>query len=243
VIVDTFGRDAERMLTEYLHTFSRQESRDQLLLAVVALGWLQTHSPDAITLLHLAYDSARSWHDAELMDSIRSALTIAGASVANLLPPLKRVSKIDWNAIEHLPSKIGIDLEHGYIEMKLLVDDAPLTCLNMVRLAQRQYLGNQVFHRVVPNFVIQAGDPTSTGWGGPGYAIRSEFTPLEYDHEGVAGMASSGKDTEGSQWFITESPTPHLDTRYTIWAEVSSGMQRALQVVQGDKVEAMNALR
>jgi cyclophilin family peptidyl-prolyl cis-trans isomerase/HEAT repeat protein len=243
VVVDTFGRDAERMLTEYLHTFNRQETRDQLLSTVVALGWLHARSDDIVTGLHFAYDSARSWYDTELMDSIRSTIAVAGASAPNLLPPLKRVSKIDWNAIEHLPGKIGIDLEHGYIELKLLVDDAPLTCLNMVRLAQRQYLSNQVFHRVVPNFVIQAGDPSSTGWGGPGYAIRSEFTPLEYDREGVAGMASSGKDTEGSQWFIIESPTPHLDTRYTIWAEVTSGMPSALKVVQGDRIEAMNAFR
>jgi cyclophilin family peptidyl-prolyl cis-trans isomerase len=92
---------------------------------------------------------------------------------------------------------------------------------------------------VVPNFVIQSGDPSGTGWEGPGYTIRSEFTPREYDHEGMIGMASDGKDTESSQWFITQCPTPHLDARYTIWAEVTDGMDNVFQRKVGDKIDSV----
>ena len=98
--------------------------------------------------------------------------------------------------------------------MKLLPYDAPLTVLNVLKLARMFYYGNNYVHRVVPNFVIQTGDMTGTGWGGPGYSIRTEISPLRYDREGVCGMASSGKDTEGSQWFITHCPTPHLDPSF-----------------------------
>jgi peptidylprolyl isomerase len=92
-----------------------------------------------------------------------------------------------------------------------------------------------VLHRVVPNFVVQTGDPRGDGWGGPGYAIRSEFGRPRYER-GTVGMASSGKDTEGSQFFITHSRQPHLDGRYTVFGRVveGQGVVDALQV--GDRV-------
>jgi peptidylprolyl isomerase len=88
---------------------------------------------------------------------------------------------------------------------------------------QRGFYRGLPFHRVVPNFVIQGGDPRGDGWGGPGFSIRSEFSPLTYE-TGMLGVASAGKDTEGSQFFITQSPQPHLDGRYTIFGKVVTGM-------------------
>ncbi|OGF23158.1 MAG: peptidylprolyl isomerase [Candidatus Eisenbacteria bacterium RBG_19FT_COMBO_70_11] len=113
--------------------------------------------------------------------------------------------------------------------------EAPQTVKNFVRLARRGYFDGLAVHRVVPDFVIQDGDPTGTGSGGPGYTIRCEYNRLHYD-EGMVGMALSGKDTGGSQWFITHSPQPHLDGRYTIFARVIRGMDVVHRVVQGDRV-------
>ncbi|MDP4289296.1 MAG: peptidylprolyl isomerase, partial [Bacteroidota bacterium] len=114
--------------------------------------------------------------------------------------------------------------------------ETPLTVLNMARLAKQQFFPGQRFHRVVPNFVVQSGDPTGTGYGGPDYAIRTEITPTSYDREGMVGMASSGKDTEGSQWFITECPTPHLDGHYTLWGDVVGGLNEVMKLQVGDKI-------
>jgi cyclophilin family peptidyl-prolyl cis-trans isomerase len=111
-----------------------------------------------------------------------------------------------------------------------------------VRLAERGYFDGLVVHRVVPNFVIQDGDPTGTGSGGPGYTIRCEYNRLRYE-AGMVGMALSGKDTGGSQWFITHSPQPHLNGRYTIFARVVRGMDVVHRIVQGDRVRKVEILR
>ena len=113
--------------------------------------------------------------------------------------------------------------------------EAPQTVRNFVTLAARGYFSGTVFHRVVPNFVIQDGDPTGTGSGGPGYTIRCEYNRLRYS-PGMVGMALSGKDTGGSQWFINHSPQHHLDGRYTIFAHVVHGMDVVQRIVQGDRV-------
>jgi cyclophilin family peptidyl-prolyl cis-trans isomerase len=97
------------------------------------------------------------------------------------------------------------------------------------------------WHRVVPNFVLQDGDPRGDGSGGPGYAIRDEINRLRY-HRGVLGMALSGPDTGGSQFFITHSPQPHLDGGYTIFGTVVSGMDAADGVVQDDRIIRMQVI-
>ena len=97
-------------------------------------------------------------------------------------------------------------------------------------------------HRVVPNFVIQDGDPTGTGSGGPGWTIRCEYNRLRYE-PGMVGMALSGKDTGGSQWFVTHSPQMHLNGRYTIFARVVRGMDVVERIVQGDRIMKVEILR
>lgn len=128
-----------------------------------------------------------------------------------------------------------ITTESGTFEVALLPEEAPLTVLNFVRLANRKYFDGQTIHRVVPNFVMQTGDPRGDGWGGPGYAIRSEFGRLRYVR-GMMGMASAGPDTEGSQWFITHSDQPHLDGRYTIFGRVRKGMEIVDALHVGHKI-------
>ena len=117
----------------------------------------------------------------------------------------------------------------------MLPEYAPITVGNFCYLAERNFFSNIIFHRVVPGFVIQCGDPTGTGWGGPGYTIVSEFSQLHYS-PGTVGMASAGKDTEGSQWFVTIGDFPHLDRRYTIFGFVVDGMDVVNSIDQNDKI-------
>ncbi len=125
--------------------------------------------------------------------------------------------------------------ERGDIALELYPRDAPQTVANWTTLARTGYFTGLIFHRVVPNFVIQAGDPDSTGSGGPGYAIPDEFNRHRYG-PGALGMALSGPDTGGSQWFITHSPQPHLDGRYTIFGQVIGGQEVVDAIEEGDAI-------
>jgi len=129
----------------------------------------------------------------------------------------------------------AFDTPRGTIEIQLAVLDAPLTVDNFITLARQGYFNGLLVHRVVPNFVVQDGDPRGDGSGDPGYTLRDELHDGHYAR-GTVGMALSGPDTGGSQWFITHSPQPHLDARYTIFGRVMAGMDvvDALQV--GDTV-------
>ena len=126
----------------------------------------------------------------------------------------------------------------GSFTIELLPEAAPLTVDNFVQLAQRDYFRNVTIHRVVPNFVIQDGDPRGDGNGGPGYTIRCEINELAYDRAAV-GMALSGKDTGGSQWFVTHSPQPHLDGGYTVFGRIVAGMDVVDKIVRGDIVQSV----
>ena len=126
----------------------------------------------------------------------------------------------------------------GSFTIELLPEAAPLTVDNFVQLAQREYFRNITFHRVVPNFVIQGGDPRGDGNGGPGYSIRCEINQVLYDRAAV-GMALSGKDTGGSQWFVTHAPQPHLDGGYTVFGRVVMGMDVVDKIVRGDVIQSI----
>ncbi len=123
----------------------------------------------------------------------------------------------------------------GPIKLELFVKDARATVKNFVRLTKKGYYDNLPFHRVVSDFVAQGGDPRGDGWGGPGYAIRCEINRKPY-RTGAVGMALAGKDTGGSQFFITHSPQPHLDGGYTVFAQVSAGQEVADQLLVGDRI-------
>jgi cyclophilin family peptidyl-prolyl cis-trans isomerase/HEAT repeat protein len=161
---------------------------------------------------------------------------------AESAPPTKN-RPIDWERVTSIPPnrRVRIKTSRGDIIIQLLIDDAPGSAANFIRLVKQGFYKKSVFHRVVPNFVIQDGCPRGDGWGGPTFTIGSELGPLYYE-EGSVGMASAGKDTEGSQWFITHSPTPHLDGRYTIFAKVVAGMEIVHQIEVGDRVLGFDIL-
>ncbi|HEX6650128.1 MAG TPA: peptidylprolyl isomerase, partial [Pyrinomonadaceae bacterium] len=131
-----------------------------------------------------------------------------------------------------------VTTDKGSFTIELLPEAAPLTVDNFVQLAQRDYYRNVTIHRVVPNFVIQDGDPRGDGNGGPGYSIRCEINQLLYDRAAV-GMALSGKDTGGSQWFVTHAPQPHLDGGYTIFGRVTAGMDVVDRIARGDLIQSI----
>ena len=165
---------------------------------------------------------------------------LTGADYSNrLLKEITPAQEVTYQDIQNLTNaRATIQTNRGNIEIVFYSNEAPLTTLSFVRLAQKGYFNGLLIHRVVPNFVMQTGDPRGDGWGGPGYAIRSEFSRRRYTR-GMVGMASAGTDTEGSQFFITHSEQPHLDGKYTIFARVKSGMEvvDALQV--GDRLEKL----
>ena len=123
----------------------------------------------------------------------------------------------------------------GDIHVTLFPAEAPLTVANFVNLAQRGYYDGLKFHRVIANFMIQGGDPTGTGSGGPGYNFGDEFSPaLRHDTTGTLSMANAGPSTNGSQFFITHGPTPHLDDRHSVFGKVSQGQDIVDAIAQGD---------
>jgi cyclophilin family peptidyl-prolyl cis-trans isomerase/HEAT repeat protein len=132
--------------------------------------------------------------------------------------------------------KAIIETKKGSFTINLLPEDAPLTVDNFVMLAKKNYFKGVTFHRVVANFVIQGGDPRGDGNGGPGYSIRCEINEVEY-YRGTVGMALSGKDTGGSQWFVTHSPQPHLDGGYTVFGYVDEKDMKVVDsIARGNRI-------
>jgi len=134
--------------------------------------------------------------------------------------------------------EIEVRTSRGTFTIRLLPGQAPMTCMAIATLVRKGFYDRLTFHRVVPNFVVQGGDPRGDGWGGPGLTLRSEFGMVHYER-GTVGIASSGKDTEGSQFFVTHSRQPHLDGRYTVIGRVIAGMEVVDRLQIGDRIEAM----
>ena len=145
----------------------------------------------------------------------------------NKPPEMKIDPKQDYTATIHT--------DKGDIKIKLFADKTPKTVNNFVFLAQEGFYDDTIFHRVISNFMAQGGDPTGTGMGGPGYRFGDEFHPdLRHNRAGVLSMANAGPNTNGSQFFITHGPTPHLDNRHSVFGEVVEGMDVLLSISDRD---------
>ncbi len=154
------------------------------------------------------------------------------------------------NAAEPEAKKDGLEDIHikmetskGTIEATLFASKAPMTVANFLNLAKRDYYDGLTFHRVIPDFMIQGGDPTATGTGGPGYRFADEFHPtLKHSKAGIFSMANAGPGTNGSQFFITHLPTPHLDNRHSVFGEVTKGQDVVDAIQRGDKIKDIEVL-
>ncbi len=119
----------------------------------------------------------------------------------------------------------------GSFDAEIFEDKAPVTAKNFLDLAQKGFYDGTIFHRVIDGFMIQGGDPTGTGRGGPGYSIKDEFSPnLRHDDEGILSMANAGPNTGGSQFFVTLAATPWLDRKHAIFGKVSNGMDTVRKI-------------
>ncbi|MCX5674869.1 MAG: peptidylprolyl isomerase [Planctomycetota bacterium] len=138
-------------------------------------------------------------------------------------------------AAEPLP-QVTLQTSKGNIVLELAEDDAPNTVANFISLAEKGFYDGVTFHRVIPNFMVQGGDPTGTGTGGPGYVIADECSPRLRHERGVISMANAGPNTGGSQFFITHVPTSWLDGKHAVFGKVTSGLEVVDAIRQGDKM-------
>jgi len=139
--------------------------------------------------------------------------------------------------------RILLKTSKGDLHITLFAPKAPVTVANFINLAQRGYYDGIKFHRVIADFMVQGGDPTGTGGGGPGYTFEDEFDKsLKHDKPGILSMANRGPKTNGSQFFITHVPTPWLDGKHTVFGEVTEGQAVVDAIAQGDKIVKIEVL-
>lgn len=139
--------------------------------------------------------------------------------------------------------RIIVKTNKGAIEGTIFASKTPMTAANYLNLASRGYYNGIKFHRVIPDFMIQGGDPTGSGMGGPGYKFGDEIHPsLKHTKPGIFSMANSGPGTNGSQFFITHVPTSWLDGKHAVFGEVTKGQDVVNAIAQGDKIESIEIL-
>ncbi|MGA7193183.1 MAG: peptidylprolyl isomerase, partial [Anaerolineales bacterium] len=198
---------------------------------------------------------AKSMHDAAVQ------LGMGSIPVVFINGSLQQAAILDYNSVNDVVSLIALSTkqftscpafsidpskqytttlhtEKGDIVIQLYADKAPLAVNSFVFLANQGWFNGVTFQRVIPGFVAQAGDPSGTGQGGPGYFFKNEVSDLKYDKPGVVGMANSGPDTNGSQFFITYAPEPTLDGSYTIFGQVIKGMDVVESLTARDPSQA-----
>ncbi len=205
--------------------------------SVVAACEKLKKDPGAASLVETIYRRGRTL-PARL--ARRALITTFGRSRAQLPAPeyVTGRTRSDYAALAdraRQPWQARVETGAGSFTIRLAGESAPMTVMNFVTLAEKRYFDGVRIHRVVPNFVLQDGDPTGTGNGGPGYEIRDEINPLEYGR-GAVGMALSGPDTGGSQWFATHSPQPHLNGLYTVFGHVIEGQSTLERIGQGERI-------
>jgi len=175
--------------------------------------------------------------DIESYNELKSAISYVEGSKFEA-EVVKHNHPIDWTFVQLSSDSTvaAIKTSQGLIRVKLDRINAPATVANFITLVNEKFYNGKIFHRVVPNFVIQTGCPRGDGYGSEDYTIRSELGQKYFDDEGYIGMASAGNHTESTQWFITHSPTPHLNGNYTIFGKVVEGMDIVHKIQVGDKV-------
>jgi cyclophilin family peptidyl-prolyl cis-trans isomerase/HEAT repeat protein len=218
--------------------YRRAASEDSYSARAAALGALTRLDPAAARPVLVEALKDRDWAVRVRALALLKEQNVTGQEEAARPATADRaVTDPQWQAIVNPPfsPRAFIDTDRGTIELELAVIDAPLTVANFIALARKGFFRNNAIHRLVPDFVVQAGDPRGDGEGGPGYSIRDELNELPY-LRGTVGMALDWEDTGGSQFFITHSPQPHLDARYTVFGRVVNGMDVVDQLLQWDVI-------
>jgi cyclophilin family peptidyl-prolyl cis-trans isomerase/HEAT repeat protein len=225
---------AVQPLTE---AYRRAASEDSYTARAAALGALARLDPAAARPVLLEALKDRDWAVRVRALALLKEQKVTDQEVVRPATAGRSVNDPQWQAIVAPPfsPRAFIDTDKGTIELELAVVDAPLTSANFIALARKGFFRDIAIHRLVPDFVVQGGDPRGDGEGGPGYTIRDELNQLPY-LRGTVGMALDWEDTGGSQFFITHSPQPHLDARYTVFGRVVAGMDVVDRLVQWDVI-------
>jgi peptidyl-prolyl cis-trans isomerase B (cyclophilin B) len=166
--------------------------------------------------------------------------------------PVKVYGKSGWVHEQSLTRKferlilknplVRLTTSHGDIELELFEDQSPNTVANFISLIEKGFYNALSFHRVDPGFIVMGGDPEGTGQGGPGYRIQSELSSGRNNLKGMLGMADSGEDTAGSQFYILLTDAPHLDGRYNVFGTVLKGMDKIVKIKAGDEIQEIKIL-
>lgn len=239
-----FRGGARRVRTEILDLIKTGIATGDAGMIAVAGDIIQNADENLMTLLEdisfLEEASAKLElpREVESYNALQAAMAHIKGETFEQSPP-EYNHPIQWSVLNSISdsSIINIRTTRGIIKVQLYKKLTPGTVSNFVELINQGFYDQKSFHRVVPNFVIQTGCPRGDGYGSQNYSIRSELPQLYYDDEGYIGMASAGPDTESTQWFITHSPTPHLDGNYTIFGKVIEGMDVVHQITVGDKIQ------
>ncbi len=233
----------EREVSDYLAEAIRSGDLGMMTEAAYLIAdkklFFRKYLADSTHLLKNALQGLELPRETETKYALEQALAYLQGKPAPQPAPPAYNHPIDWQALRRAGPKPHVLLKttRGDIELELWPEDAPGSVINFLKLVETGFYNGKPFHRVVPNFVIQGGCPRGDGYGSLDYSIRTEVPRLYYDTEGLLGMASAGPDTECTQFFITHSPTPHLDGKYTIFGRVIKGMEAVHQMTQGDVLE------
>jgi len=244
-VVDDVDRLADAYLRAAADTFN-----DARLSAVAALAAIAATGGDARAAVATRFLARVPRADDYLVRRLAAEkLPDAAARWGPMAPIAAGRTLADYRVVARrylLPARRGrpgprvtIETERGPVVVQLLPEEAPLTVAAFLSLVDRRYFDGSSWLRVVPNFVVQDGDPIGNGWGGPGFALRDEVNPVRYE-TGTVGMALSGPDTGGSQFFITHSPEPHLDGTYTVFGHVVEGLGALDAIGQGERIRSIH---
>ncbi|MGQ9805197.1 MAG: peptidylprolyl isomerase [Chlorobiales bacterium] len=221
----------------FLHALACFKSSDNAETVIALLDALKSSKADSVAKKIEPYLSDES--NAVRRKAAEVIEKIAGEKIPvsqNDLPK-RSYNLSDFARFKKNPIAV-VTTQYGEVEIELFLKETPFTVMNFVTLAERNFFDGLVFHRVVSNFVVQGGDPKGDGTGGAEQTIRSEFSPRSFER-GTLGMASAGKDTESSQWFIMHAHQPHLDGRYTLFGKVLRGMESIDRLEQGDTIQSV----
>lgn len=247
-----FGQSTRRVTQELANYFMEGIRSGEAGAIAVAAQALRSEKrdyrpyieADSINVLTRAQDNLELPAMVETYNELGQTITyLRGAGEFEPMRP-EYNHEIDWELLNRFGARPRLELttDAGGVTIQLWPTIAPGSVANLIYLAQSGFLEGKAFHRVVPNFVIQGGSPTGDAYGSLDYSIRSEFSDIHYDQEGLLGMASAGPDTEGTQFFITHSPTLHLDGRYTVFGRVVEGMDAVHLIQVGDRIQEAKLL-
>ncbi len=240
---DAKYNDARLAILDALFKLDKQQAVPTLLTALDAPDYLVRHK---------AFELLKD-NDLQSLTAVKTALENFKARHKNQVAPYNPKTEtklgqvLNYNAdylraVSRKSASAVITTEKGSFTIEFFPEAAPLTVDNFIKLARANYFNNLTIHRVVPNFVVQDGDPRGDSNGGPGWEIRDEINEIPYER-GTVGMALSGKNTGGSQWFITHSPQPHLDGGYTVFGKVNeTGMKIVDNLARGDKITSVKII-